>query len=129
MPLTSSGGTSVGQSWGANLPGLGREMIECAASLSPSDHPKPPARGLSTEKPHGDVPSLQYAVPVTKYDRKGFRARQRQLLLTQKAAYVVELAKVKQKINYAALRGRTQPQPARQLLNPSGSGLQWETRV
>uniref|UniRef100_G1SGV3 Myosin IH n=1 Tax=Oryctolagus cuniculus TaxID=9986 RepID=G1SGV3_RABIT len=49
--------------------------------------------------------NLQYAVPVTKYDRKGFRARQRQLLLTQKAAYVVELAKVKQKINYAALRG------------------------
>lgn len=94
-----------------------------------SDHPKPPARGLSTEKPHGDVPSLQYAVPVTKYDRKGFRARQRQLLLTQKAAYVVELAKVKQKINYAALRGRTQPWLARWLLNPSGSGLQWQTRV
>ncbi|XP_051691830.2 unconventional myosin-Ih isoform X1 [Oryctolagus cuniculus] len=73
--------------------------------------------------------NLQYAVPVTKYDRKGFRARQRQLLLTQKAAYVVELAKVKQKINYAALRGRTQPRLARWLLNPSGSGLQWQTRV
>lgn len=50
--------------------------------------------------------SLQYGVPVIKYDRKGFKARQRQLLLTRKAAYVVETAKVKQKIEYSALQGK-----------------------
>uniref|UniRef100_A0A2K5N0D1 Myosin IH n=1 Tax=Cercocebus atys TaxID=9531 RepID=A0A2K5N0D1_CERAT len=48
---------------------------------------------------------IQYGVPVIKYDRKGFKARQRQLILTQKAAYVVELAKIKQKIEYSALKG------------------------
>ncbi|XP_011853319.1 PREDICTED: unconventional myosin-Ih, partial [Mandrillus leucophaeus] len=36
---------------------------------------------------------------------QGFKARQRQLILTQKAAYVVELAKIKQKIEYSALKG------------------------
>lgn len=50
--------------------------------------------------------SSQYGVPVIKYDRKGFRARERQFLLTQKAAYVVELAKIKQKIAYSALKGK-----------------------
>lgn len=54
------------------------------------------------------VTSLQYGIPVIKYDRKGFKARPRQLLLTQKAAYVVELAKIKQKIEYSALKGETQ---------------------
>lgn len=54
------------------------------------------------------VTSLQYGVPVTKYDRKGFKTRQRQLILTQKAAYVVELAKIKQKIEYPTLRGKKQ---------------------
>ncbi|KAM5311223.1 unconventional myosin-Ih [Glossophaga mutica] len=53
---------------------------------------------LSNEK-------IQYGIPVIKYDRKGFKARPRQLLLTQKAAYVVELAKVKQRIEYSALKG------------------------
>ncbi|XP_044786313.2 unconventional myosin-Ih [Bubalus bubalis] len=53
---------------------------------------------LSSEK-------IQYGVPVIKYDRKGFKMRQRQLILTQKAAYVVELAKIKQKIEYPALKG------------------------
>ncbi|KAK7811799.1 hypothetical protein U0070_016871 [Myodes glareolus] len=48
---------------------------------------------------------IQYGVPVIKYDRKGFKARQRQLLLTLRAAYVVELSKIKQKIEYSALRG------------------------
>ncbi|XP_030893571.1 unconventional myosin-Ih [Leptonychotes weddellii] len=48
---------------------------------------------------------IQYGIPVIKYDRKGFKARQRQLLLTQKAAYVVELAKIKQKIEYSTLKG------------------------
>ncbi|XP_007953189.1 unconventional myosin-Ih [Orycteropus afer afer] len=48
---------------------------------------------------------IQYGIPVIKYDRKGFKARQRQLILTQKAAYVVELAKIKQKIEYSAVKG------------------------
>ncbi|XP_058137514.1 unconventional myosin-Ih isoform X1 [Dasypus novemcinctus] len=48
---------------------------------------------------------IQYGIPVIKYDRKGFKARQRQLLLTRNSAYVVELAKVKQKIEYSALKG------------------------
>ncbi|XP_019504608.1 PREDICTED: unconventional myosin-Ih [Hipposideros armiger] len=48
---------------------------------------------------------IQYGIPVIKYDRQGFKARQRQLILTQKAAYVVELAKIKQKIEYSALKG------------------------
>ncbi|XP_008070623.2 unconventional myosin-Ih [Carlito syrichta] len=48
---------------------------------------------------------IQYGTPVIKYDRKGFKPRQRQLILTQKAAYVVELAKIKQKIEYSALKG------------------------
>ncbi|KAB1255561.1 Unconventional myosin-Ih [Camelus dromedarius] len=48
---------------------------------------------------------IQYGIPVIKYDRKGFKTRQRQLILTQKAAYVVELAKIKQKIEYSTLKG------------------------
>uniref|UniRef100_A0A8C9Q3Y2 Myosin IH n=1 Tax=Spermophilus dauricus TaxID=99837 RepID=A0A8C9Q3Y2_SPEDA len=48
---------------------------------------------------------VEYGVPVIKYDRKGFKARQRQLILTRKAAYVVEMAKIKQKIEYSALKG------------------------
>lgn len=56
----------------------------------------------------GMLTSLQYGAPVIKYDRKGFKARQRQLILTQKAAYVVELAKIKQKIEYSALKGKCQ---------------------
>lgn len=61
------------------------------------------------------VPSLQYGIPVIKYDRKGFKARQRQLILTQKAAYVVELAKIKQKIEYSALKGETRATPGQSL--------------
>ncbi|KAM6156088.1 unconventional myosin-Ih [Rhynchocyon petersi] len=48
---------------------------------------------------------ILYGIPVMKYDRTGFKARQRQLLLTQKAAYVVELAKIKQRIEYSVLKG------------------------
>lgn len=47
----------------------------------------------------------QYAVPVTKYDRKGYKARSRQLLLTSNSAIIIEDAKVKQRIDYAALKG------------------------
>ncbi|EDM13944.1 rCG21277 [Rattus norvegicus] len=48
---------------------------------------------------------IQYGVPVIKYDRKGFKARQRQLLLTLRSAYLVEFSKIKQKMEYSALRG------------------------
>lgn len=76
------------------------------------------------------VTSLQYGIPVIKYDRKGFKARQRQLILTQKAAYVVELAKIKQKIEYSALKGKT-PAILRQLagspwLQVSNGAFSWK---
>ncbi|TNN68758.1 Unconventional myosin-Ic [Liparis tanakae] len=48
---------------------------------------------------------MKYGVPVTKYDRKGYKARPRQLLLTSEGAVIVEEAKLKQRINYAALKG------------------------
>ena len=48
---------------------------------------------------------LQYSVRVVKYDRKGFRPRPRLLLLTHAALYVVEEAKVKQRVEYNTLKG------------------------
>ncbi|GAB1296464.1 Unconventional myosin-Ic [Apodemus speciosus] len=48
---------------------------------------------------------IQYAVPVVKYDRKGYKPRSRQLLLTPNAVVIVEDAKVKQRIDYANLTG------------------------
>ncbi|XP_069068817.1 unconventional myosin-Ih [Pleurodeles waltl] len=48
---------------------------------------------------------IKYGTPVIKYDRNGFKARPRQLLITQSAVYVVELAKIKQKIDFASLKG------------------------
>uniref|UniRef100_A0A3P8Q309 Myosin IHb n=2 Tax=Astatotilapia calliptera TaxID=8154 RepID=A0A3P8Q309_ASTCA len=47
----------------------------------------------------------QYSVPVVKYDRNGFRPRLRQLIFTQEAAYLVEEAKIKQRIDYSSLKG------------------------
>uniref|UniRef100_A0A667YY73 Myosin IH n=1 Tax=Myripristis murdjan TaxID=586833 RepID=A0A667YY73_9TELE len=44
-------------------------------------------------------------VPVIKYDRNGFKPRPRQLILTQTAAYVVEEAKIKQRVLYTSLKG------------------------
>ena len=44
-------------------------------------------------------------MPVVKYDRNGFRPRLRQLVLTQTAIYLVEEAKIKQKIHYNSLKG------------------------
>uniref|UniRef100_A0A672JAS9 Myosin Ic, paralog b n=1 Tax=Salarias fasciatus TaxID=181472 RepID=A0A672JAS9_SALFA len=49
--------------------------------------------------------SPQYAVPVTKYDRKGYKARPRQLLLTGNAVVIAEEGKLKQRIDYSALKG------------------------
>ncbi|KAF7217069.1 transcript variant X1 [Nothobranchius furzeri] len=48
---------------------------------------------------------IKYSVPVVKYDRNGFRPRLRQLIFTQEAAYLIEEAKIKQRIDYASLRG------------------------
>uniref|UniRef100_A0A8C4I6X1 Myosin IHb n=2 Tax=Dicentrarchus labrax TaxID=13489 RepID=A0A8C4I6X1_DICLA len=47
----------------------------------------------------------RYSVPVVKYDRNGFRPRLRQLIFTQEAAYLVEEAKIKQRIDYISLKG------------------------
>nr|XP_033486367.1 unconventional myosin-Ic-like [Epinephelus lanceolatus] len=55
-------------------------------------------QALGTEK-------MKYAVPVTKYDRKGYKARPRQLLLTGNSAVIVEEGKLKQRIDYGALKG------------------------
>ncbi|XP_066491218.1 unconventional myosin-Ic isoform X1 [Tiliqua scincoides] len=49
--------------------------------------------------------ALKYAAPVTKYDRRGYKARARQLLLTQNAVVLVEEGKIKQRIDYASLTG------------------------
>jgi len=51
--------------------------------------------------------SIQYSVPVIKYDRNGFRPRFRQLIFTQAAAYLVEEAKIKQRVNYSSLKGKS----------------------
>ncbi|XP_056888464.1 unconventional myosin-Ih isoform X2 [Takifugu flavidus] len=48
---------------------------------------------------------VQYGVPVIKYHRNGFKPRARQLVLTQTAAYVVEEAKIKQRVLYTVLKG------------------------
>lgn len=44
-------------------------------------------------------------MPVTKYDRKGYKPRSRQLLLTSNSAVIVEEGKLKQRIDYGALKG------------------------
>ncbi|NXS05081.1 MYO1H protein, partial [Oxylabes madagascariensis] len=49
--------------------------------------------------------NIKYVTPVIKYDRNGFKARERLLVLTQSSAYVVEMAKIKQKIDYSTLKG------------------------
>uniref|UniRef100_A0A667ZSR4 Myosin IH n=1 Tax=Myripristis murdjan TaxID=586833 RepID=A0A667ZSR4_9TELE len=49
---------------------------------------------------------IKYSVPVIKYDRNGFKPRPRQLILTQTAAYVVEEAKIKQRVLYTSLKGQ-----------------------
>ncbi|XP_029960506.1 unconventional myosin-Ih [Salarias fasciatus] len=48
---------------------------------------------------------IKYSVPVIKYDRNGFKPRPRQLILTQTAAYVVDEAKIKQRVLYTSLKG------------------------
>uniref|UniRef100_A0A672T1R9 Myosin IH n=2 Tax=Cyprinidae TaxID=7953 RepID=A0A672T1R9_SINGR len=51
---------------------------------------------------------IKYSVPVVKYDRNGFKPRPRQLILTQAAVYLVEEAKIKQRVDYVSLKGGSQ---------------------
>ncbi|XP_023199813.1 unconventional myosin-Ih-like isoform X3 [Xiphophorus maculatus] len=48
---------------------------------------------------------IKYSVPVIKYDRNGFKPRPRQFILTKTAAYLVEEAKIKQRVSYNSLQG------------------------
>ncbi|KAM4616351.1 unconventional myosin-Ih [Polymixia lowei] len=48
---------------------------------------------------------IKYSVPVIKYDRNGFKPRPRQLIITQTATYVVDEAKIKQRVLHTALKG------------------------
>ncbi|KAJ7309855.1 hypothetical protein JRQ81_007929 [Phrynocephalus forsythii] len=52
---------------------------------------------------------FQYVTPVVKYDRNGFKPRERLLVLTRVAIYVVEMAKIKQKVDFATLKGDFAP--------------------
>lgn len=47
---------------------------------------------------------LQYGVQVTKFDRRGYKPRPRQLLLTSNSAVIVEDGKLKQRIDYNKLQ-------------------------
>ncbi|XP_062873462.1 myosin Ic, paralog b isoform X1 [Trichomycterus rosablanca] len=47
---------------------------------------------------------MKYGVPVTKFDRRGYKPRSRQLLLTSNSAIIVEESKLKQRIDYDSLR-------------------------
>lgn len=49
---------------------------------------------------------------MVKYDRNGFRPRLRQLIFTQEAAYLVEEAKIKQRICYNSLKGQQRKNPS-----------------
>uniref|UniRef100_A0A8C1U9I1 Myosin Ic, paralog b n=1 Tax=Cyprinus carpio TaxID=7962 RepID=A0A8C1U9I1_CYPCA len=60
---------------------------------------------LSDDSANIIYPSPQYAVPVTKYDRNGYKARNRQLLLMANSAIIVEEGKLKQCIDYSSLKG------------------------
>uniref|UniRef100_A0A8B9JXH2 Myosin Ic, paralog a n=1 Tax=Astyanax mexicanus TaxID=7994 RepID=A0A8B9JXH2_ASTMX len=48
-----------------------------------------------------------YGVAVTKYDRRGFRARPRQLLLMATGVILVQESKIKQRIDYSSLLGKS----------------------
>lgn len=45
-------------------------------------------------------------MPVTKYDRNGYKPRPRQLLLLSNSAAIVEESKLKQRIDYKTLKGQ-----------------------
>lgn len=66
---------------------------------------------VTFQLPHSHVSPFasQYGVSVIKYDRRGFKPRPRQLLLTNTFAVLVDRTKIKQKLDYSALRGENQP--------------------
>lgn len=53
--------------------------------------------------------AFQYGVLVIKYDRRGFKPRPRQLLLTSTFAVLVDRTKIKQRLDYSALKGENRP--------------------
>lgn len=72
------------------------EHIKVRASPFAPGNPQPTRRVLF----------VQYGVPIIKYHRNGFKPRARQLVLTQTAAYMVEEAKIKQRVLYTVLKGQ-----------------------
>ncbi|KAG7490600.1 unconventional myosin-Ih [Solea senegalensis] len=48
---------------------------------------------------------IKYSVPVIKYHRNGFKPKPRQLVLTETAAYVIDEAKITQRVLYTVLKG------------------------
>uniref|UniRef100_A0A3Q2TXE5 Myosin Ic, paralog a n=1 Tax=Fundulus heteroclitus TaxID=8078 RepID=A0A3Q2TXE5_FUNHE len=70
---------------------------------------KPQHQGMVDKCSPADITSAlcspQYGVSVVKYDRRGFKPRPRQLLLTNTFAVLVDRTKIKQRMDYAALRG------------------------
>ncbi|KAJ6656735.1 hypothetical protein lerEdw1_003623 [Lerista edwardsae] len=48
---------------------------------------------------------IKYIIPVVKYDGKNFKPRNWLFALTRVAAYLLEAAKIKQKIEYKAIKG------------------------
>uniref|UniRef100_A0A8C7KG04 TH1 domain-containing protein n=1 Tax=Oncorhynchus kisutch TaxID=8019 RepID=A0A8C7KG04_ONCKI len=82
-------------------------FLSCSLLLSYSYTFSLPSRSLSPLSPTIFLLSLslQYSIPIVKYDRNGFKARPRQLILTQTAAYVVDDAKIKQRVLYTTLKG------------------------
>uniref|UniRef100_A0A8D0ARN5 Myosin Ic, paralog a n=1 Tax=Sander lucioperca TaxID=283035 RepID=A0A8D0ARN5_SANLU len=62
---------------------------------------------INLKLPHSNTSpcASQYGVSVVKHDRRGFKPRSRQLLLTNTFAVLVDRTKLKQRIDYTALRG------------------------
>ncbi|XP_061907236.1 unconventional myosin-Ih [Entelurus aequoreus] len=47
---------------------------------------------------------IKYGVPVVKYHRNGFKPRPRKLILTKSAAYMIEEARIKQRVSFTNLK-------------------------
>ncbi|XP_017569389.1 unconventional myosin-Ic isoform X1 [Pygocentrus nattereri] len=60
---------------------------------------------LKVRQTLGTDNKVKYGVVVTKYDRHGFRARPRQLLLMGSGVILVQESKIKQRIDYSSLLG------------------------
>ncbi|KAK2816615.1 hypothetical protein Q7C36_022886 [Tachysurus vachellii] len=60
---------------------------------------------LKVRQTLGSDNRVKYGLPVIKYDRHGFRARPRQLLMTSSSVVLVQESKIKQRIDYGSLLG------------------------